>query len=423
MSSVFTPQERRWVTLALLTELAILWDFMAIMPLGPQLSRELHLSPSELSWVVSSYTCASAAVGFGSGLALDLRKPERWIVPLLLLFAASTALAALSFSFWSLLLARAMAGAAGGLLWSACLALVTSVVSPERRGRAMATILSAYSVSAILGVPLALVIAERLGFRSPFLLIGALGLCLVPPLGRAVGGLQSGTLPEPLRAAPVQTALFRRAHLQRSLQEVVASGYLPRFGISGAVVFGGYCFIPILATYFTGNLGLAEGALAHAYLIGGVSTFITLRALGRAVDSMGARRVFLVTVLLSIAAFVALPRLKPMGGASLIAAFVSFMVASSSRMVPTIELISGDLPPERRGQFFALNTAVTDASASLASLASGALLGFNAAHQLTGMPMVSGLAVAASLLALGLGSQQPKPSSVHLSAIVEGAET
>ena len=53
-------------------------DFMVVMPLGPQLDRELGLTPARFGLIVSSYTYAAGVAGILASLILDrhARRPE-----------------------------------------------------------------------------------------------------------------------------------------------------------------------------------------------------------------------------------------------------------------------------------------------------------------------------------------------------------
>ncbi|CAE1149134.1 membrane protein of unknown function [Serratia sp. Tan611] len=59
MSKVSTP-EMRIVWLAALIQLVNALDFMMVMPLGPDLSRELGISPTYIGYLGGGYTLAAA---------------------------------------------------------------------------------------------------------------------------------------------------------------------------------------------------------------------------------------------------------------------------------------------------------------------------------------------------------------------------
>src|SRR4029077_5245110 len=100
------------------------------------------------------------------------------------------------------ILPRVIAGAFGGPATSLALSIVADVVPPARRGRAMSTVMGAFSIASIAGVPLGLRLSEWFGWRVPFLGVAGLGLViLVLALGRMpslTGHIDAGNQVKPL---------------------------------------------------------------------------------------------------------------------------------------------------------------------------------------------------------------------------------
>jgi predicted MFS family arabinose efflux permease len=83
-------------------------------------------------------------------------------------FAVATALCGIAPGYESLLGARLLAGAFGGVAGALILAIVADVVPYERRARANALVASAFSLAAIAGVPAGLWLAALSSWRTPF---------------------------------------------------------------------------------------------------------------------------------------------------------------------------------------------------------------------------------------------------------------
>jgi MFS family permease len=92
-----------------------------------------------------------------------------------LLFAAATGVDG-SAGMAMLLAARAAQGLAAAASWTAGLALVAAVYPFERRGAAMGMTLSAVGVGILIGPAVSGWLADGIGLRAPFVLIGALAL-------------------------------------------------------------------------------------------------------------------------------------------------------------------------------------------------------------------------------------------------------
>lgn len=95
-----------------------LLDFMVMAPLGPQLIRLLHIDTQQFVWLMSSYTFAAALSGLLSTTYID-RFDRRKLMPVTFaLFTLATLLCGFAQGFFSFLVARALAGAFGGMISS-----------------------------------------------------------------------------------------------------------------------------------------------------------------------------------------------------------------------------------------------------------------------------------------------------------------
>jgi predicted MFS family arabinose efflux permease len=95
------------------------------------------------------------------------------------LFALATLACGLAPGYAALMLARCAAGAFGGVLGSMVQTMVGDLIPFERRGRASGTIMSAFALSTVAGVPLSLLLASHFGWRFPFVFIAALAAGLL----------------------------------------------------------------------------------------------------------------------------------------------------------------------------------------------------------------------------------------------------
>jgi predicted MFS family arabinose efflux permease len=145
--------------------------FMMMMPLGPQFIRDLHLTTQQFSLLLASYTFVAAASNLLAATYIDRFDRRTLMLCLYVLFLMATLACGLAPDYPTLLAARAFAGATGGLLGAMVQLFVASLIPFERRGKAMGIVMAAISVSAVIGVPLALFLANRfptLSWRAPF---------------------------------------------------------------------------------------------------------------------------------------------------------------------------------------------------------------------------------------------------------------
>jgi predicted MFS family arabinose efflux permease len=88
-------------------------------------------------------------------------------------FAVATLACALAPTHPALLAARVAAGVCGGLAGAVVVAMVGDVLPPERRGRGMAFVMSAFPLASVAGMPLGITLSNRYGWHAPFILRAA----------------------------------------------------------------------------------------------------------------------------------------------------------------------------------------------------------------------------------------------------------
>src|SRR5258708_23928922 len=169
-----------------LSERSLLWllaavqfthivDFMILMPLGPQLMRELHIGPGHFSALVGAYTISSGAVGLVCAPFIDRFDRRNILLFAYAGFIAGTLACALSQNADTLLAARVLSGAFGGLSMSMVMAIIGDVVPAERRASAMGIVMTGFSVAAAVGVPFGLQLAQHLRWEAPFYVLAGIG--------------------------------------------------------------------------------------------------------------------------------------------------------------------------------------------------------------------------------------------------------
>jgi len=159
----------RWLLLLLASvQFTHIMDFMILMPLGPQLMRNLLISPAQFSALVAAYTISSGVVGLLAAPFIDRFDRRRVLLTAYGGFIAGTVACALSQNFATLLGARVLSGAFGGLSSSMVLAIIGDVVPAERRATGMGVVMTAFSLAAALGVPFGLKLAQLFRWEAPF---------------------------------------------------------------------------------------------------------------------------------------------------------------------------------------------------------------------------------------------------------------
>ena len=363
-------------------------DFMIMMPLGARLMRVFNITPTQFSYLVAAYGLSAAITGFAGGFFVDRLDRKRALLWLYAGFGLSTLACALAPTLHLLLAARLAAGAFGGVAGSLVLAIVSDVIPPERRGRGMAVVMTAFPLASVLGVPTGLVLVDLFEWHAPFVMLAAMS---VP-----IWFIASRFLP----ALPPSTV---KTHPGRQMWAILTHGvHLRGFVLTASLVFAGGLIIPFMSPSLVANTGLTESQLKFVYLCGGAATFFTTTLFGRLTDRHDKLNVLTGVSVVAIATVLVLTHLGPAPVVFTLAVTSLFFVAMAGRFTPSMAMISNAVEQRYRGGFMSVNSAVQQAASGIANLTAGMLVTREASGHLAGYPRVGWLAVAAFVLTVVL---------------------
>lgn len=142
----------------------------------PEVADGLGVSIPSAGSLITAYA-VGIAVG-GPLLAVVTKKLSRKTLILVLgaIFSLGQALCALAPSLELLLAARVLVAVVHGTYFGIAMIVAVGLVPPERKGLAVALILSGLTVSNVLGVPLGTAIGNAWGWRATFCAVGIMGI-------------------------------------------------------------------------------------------------------------------------------------------------------------------------------------------------------------------------------------------------------
>ena len=369
-------------------------DFMIMMPLGPQLIRLLHINTHEFGLLLSSYTFTAAASGLLAATYIDRFDRRTLMLRLYVLFMVATLFCGLAPNYPALLIARALAGAFGGVLSALGQTMIADVIPFERRGKAMGAVMAAFSVSTVAGVPLGLFLANHiafLGWRAPFVFIALLSSILFV--------IACKTLPS-------LTAHLDRPRHGNIFQHILAMArertHLQAFAFMSLMMIAGFTVIPYIALYMTSNVGVPESFIAVVYLCGGAATLFTSQLIGRMADKHGKLKVFQFLAFASFVPLLITTHLVPLPLWLVLINSTVFFILVSGRMIPAMAMISAVALPQARGIYMSLVSSVQMLSSGVATLIAGLIITRNPAGQVEHYNIVGYVAVACGLLTIWL---------------------
>lgn len=153
-------------------------EFMT-MGVLPEVAKGVDVSVPAAGHVISAYAIG-VVVGVPILAFFGAAVPRRaMLVGLMAAYAAFNLLSAVAPTFEVLTLARFLDGLPHGAYFGVASLVAASLVTPERRGRAIASVMLGLSVANVVGVPLATFLGQQVGWRSTYLLGGLLALVTV----------------------------------------------------------------------------------------------------------------------------------------------------------------------------------------------------------------------------------------------------
>ncbi|MCT4641712.1 MAG: MFS transporter [Bacteriovoracaceae bacterium] len=363
-------------------------DFVVLMPLAPILMRELSISASDFAFLVSSYNFSAGLFGFLFASVADKYDRKKSLIWVFIGFILGTIFCSIADNASSLIVARIIAGAFGGILTSIVYAIVAGAVPFERRGRAMGIILSSFSVSSVLGVPLGLFIGESFGWHMTFVFIAMISIIALLIALKVVPSLKVDN-----------SNMHFKQNLKHMFDVFINIDYIKSYLLLSMNVFAIFMLIPFLAPYAVKNVGLLESDLKYIYLVGGIFSFLSARAIGIATDKFSAIRVIATIVLLSFIPILTITNMSKNPLWYYIIISGTFMVFASGRAIPIMTLVTQTPKDDDRGAFMSILNSLRALATSFATIVASFFL-VETEKQIIGYNNVGLLSVAFGLLTI-----------------------
>ncbi len=259
------------------------------MGLLPEISGGLGVSIPQGGHLISSYAIG-VVIGAPLIAAFGARLPRRRLLGLLMLaFALANIATAVAPGLLGVTAARFVAGLPHGAYFGVASLLAASLVLPERRGRAVSSVMLGLAAANVAGVPAATWLGQTLGWRSAYWSVAVIALLCVLAMAMLV----------PSAPGSDEASVGRELGALRRPQVVLTL-------LVGTVGFGGmfamYSYIAPLVTEVSGMGAARIPLVLLAFGVGGVlGTLAGGRAADRAlVPSLVASLTLMVVLLVAL---------------------------------------------------------------------------------------------------------------------------
>jgi MFS family permease len=197
------------------------------MPTAAHLMQaDLHLNAAEMGVLFGAfywtYTCMQIPVGW----LAERFGPHRILAAGLTIWASATMLTGIAHTFASLLVLRLLLGLGESSGFPSVAKILAAVVPPKGLGTANGIVALAYLVGPAVGTYAGGMLMANFGWRSSFLVFGALSLLWLLPWSRVAGEVRTALKPKPNEDSPTWGMILRQPALWGTGLGLFSSNYL-----------------------------------------------------------------------------------------------------------------------------------------------------------------------------------------------------
>ena len=180
-----TPENKKWWTLAAVSVglFMIMLDNTVVNVALPSMRRSLHMSLSELEWVVAGYALTFAAFMLTCGKLADYVGRRLIFMVGLTVFTGASLACGLAPNGGFLIGARVVQGLGGALMNPATLSLITATFPPRERGKAIGIWAGVSGMALAIGPLVGGLLTEHVNWNWIFFInvpVGIAGLLAIP---------------------------------------------------------------------------------------------------------------------------------------------------------------------------------------------------------------------------------------------------
>src|SRR5205807_9936691 len=178
---IFAPEFRKWWTLAAVAVglFMIMLDNTVVVVALPSIQSSLHISTSELEWVMNAYALTFGVLLLTGGKLADLLGRRSIFIVGLIIFTAASLWCGLAGGASSLIAARTVQGVGAALMNPATLSIITATFPPRQRGTAIGIWAGTSAMGLAIGPLLGGVITQYVDWSWIFFInvpVGVLGI-------------------------------------------------------------------------------------------------------------------------------------------------------------------------------------------------------------------------------------------------------
>jgi predicted MFS family arabinose efflux permease len=387
--NVFSRYQLFVIALLAILQFTVVLDFMVLSPLGAQLMKVMHLTTSQFGLAVSGYAFSAGLSGILTAGFADKFDRKKLLLFFYTGFITGTFICGIAPTYNFLLAARIITGFFGGVISSISYAIISDLFTLNVRGRVMGYVQMAFATSQVMGIPVGLYFANRVGWHAPFLMIAGVSLmefiAIVIYLRPIDGHLKNKT---------------DQKAFQHLFKTVARPNYILAFVFSTLLVTGGYMLMPFGSAFSVNNLGISMAQLPVLYFITGIFSLAAGPFLGNLSDAFGKSEIFGLGSSLAIVIILVYCNLGITPFWVVILLNTLLMLGVLSRLISSSALLTAIPETNERGAFMSINSSLQQISGGIASVIAGLIVVQTSTGRLKHYDIIGYIVVASIILTI-----------------------
>lgn len=360
----FTGYEKLVIFILAISQFTVILDFMVMSPLGDLLIKSMDIGASSFGVVVSAYAFSAGISGMLTAGFADKYDRKKLLLFFYSGFIIGTIFCGIANSFYTLVAARIITGLFGGVIGSISMAIITDLFALEKRGRVMGFVQMGFGASQVLGIPIGLYIANKLGWEAPFLFIAGFAILIAVLIA--------------LRLKPVTSHLVLQTHSQNAFKHLTntlkKSSYRIGFLTTAVLSVGGFMMMPYGTVFAVNNLQISHEQLPFLFMASGLSSLVIMPLIGKLSDRLDKNKLFAVATVWLMIVCIIYTNLSATPFLLVLCINILMMIGIMSRMVPSTALISAVPEMQDRGAFMSINASLQQVSGGIAAVIAGLIV-------------------------------------------------
>ncbi|MFP3840420.1 MFS transporter [Bacillus safensis] len=338
---------------------------------------DLHISIPAAGQLITVYSLFYAVGALFLVMATSKLNRKKVLLAAIFVFILGNMLAFFSHHFVLLLLSRVIMAMSGGLYIVVATNYAAQIAPPEKKGSAMATVITGFTVSLVLGVPIGTFLSGQVDWHYIFLIIALGTACLFMLLYQLLPRIEGHS----------HLPLKQQLHILQD-RRVISGLATTVFWILGYTMVFAY-ISPLLRQ----TAGFSLEMTSMALLVLGISAFIGSRFGGFAVDQWGPNRTISISIMIQMFALFALFFTQFSTITVLITLAIWGIATWTTTPAKQFYLIS--LKPQASETVLSFNTAIMNIGMMLGSSIGGVIIQYT---NVTNLSWIGGLASFVALM-------------------------